>query len=68
VDLKKFHGGQLFSVITRTRLVNASFSTTMKLHGGLTAEASESAAGTLANAFEPRPDKQRTGASETVEK
>jgi integrase len=34
-------------------LGHASFATTMKLYGGLTAEALESAAGTLADAFEP---------------
>jgi len=35
----------------------------MKLYGGLTAEALENAAGTLANAFEPKPDKNQTNAS-----
>jgi integrase len=44
-------------------LGHASFATTMKLYGGLTAQALESAAGTLAGAFEPRPDKNRTNAS-----
>jgi integrase len=39
-------------------LGHASFATTMKLYGGLTAEALDSAAGTLAEAFEPRPDKR----------
>jgi integrase len=39
-------------------LGHASFATTMKLYGGLTAQALESAAGTLAGAFEPRPDKR----------
>jgi integrase len=34
-------------------LGHASFATTMKLYGGLTAEALESAAGALADAFEP---------------
>jgi integrase len=37
-------------------LGHASFATTMKLYGGLTAEALESAAGTLADAFEPKAD------------
>jgi hypothetical protein len=40
----------------------------MKLYGGLTAEALESAAGPLADAFESRPDKSRTKASTGVEK
>ena len=31
----------------------------MKLYGGLTAAALESAAGTLAGAFDPAPDKNR---------
>jgi hypothetical protein len=44
-------------------LGHASFATTMKLYGGLTAEALESAAGTMADAFEPRPDKSRTNGS-----
>jgi integrase len=44
-------------------LGHASFATTMKLYGGLTAEALESAAGALADAFEPRPDKFRTNES-----
>ena len=35
----------------------------MKLYGGLTAEALESAAGTLGDAFEPKPDKSRTNES-----
>jgi Phage integrase family len=39
-------------------LGHTSFATTMKLYGGFTAEALESAAGTLADAFEPRPDKR----------
>jgi integrase len=34
-------------------LGHASFATTMKLYGGLTADALESAAGTMGNAFEP---------------
>jgi integrase len=41
-------------------LGHASFATTMKLYGGLTAEALEIAAGALGDAFEPRPDKFRT--------
>jgi integrase len=44
-------------------LGHASFATTMKLYGGLTAEALDSAAGTLAGAFAPQPDKNRTNAS-----
>jgi integrase len=44
-------------------LGHASFATTMKLYGGLTAEALENAAGTLADAFEPRPDKSQTNGS-----
>jgi hypothetical protein len=40
----------------------------MKLYGGLTVEALESAAGTLADAFEPRADKPRTNGSAGVEK
>ena len=40
-------------------LGHASFATTMKLYGGLTAQALESAAGTLADAFEPRSDKNQ---------
>jgi len=44
-------------------LGHASFATTMKLYGGLTAEALESAAGTLGDAFEPKPDKSRTNES-----
>ena len=44
-------------------LGHASFATTMKLYGGLTAQAPDNAAGTLAGAFEPRPDKNRTNAS-----
>jgi hypothetical protein len=44
-------------------LGHASFATTMKLYGGLTAEALESAAGTLADAFEPPPDKNQTNGS-----
>jgi hypothetical protein len=35
----------------------------MKFYGGLTAEALDSAAGTLAGAFAPQPDKNRTNAS-----
>jgi integrase len=38
---------------------HASFATTMKLYGGLTAEALERAAGALADAFEPRSDKSQ---------
>jgi integrase len=37
-------------------LGHASFATTMKLYGGLTADALESAAGTMGDAFEPRKD------------
>jgi integrase len=37
-------------------LGHASFATTMKLYGGLTAEALESAAGTLGKAFEAKVD------------
>ncbi len=44
-------------------LGHASFATTMKLYGGLTAEALESAAGALGEAFEPKPDKSRTNES-----
>lgn len=44
-------------------LGHASFATTMKLYGGLTAEALKNAAGTLGDAFEPRPDKNRTNES-----
>ena len=44
-------------------LGHASFATTMKLYGGLTAEALENAAGALASAFEPKPDKNRTNGS-----
>jgi integrase len=44
-------------------LGHASFATTMKLYGGLTAEALENAAGTLGDAFEPKPDKSRTNES-----
>ena len=44
-------------------LGHASFATTMKLYGGLTAQALDSAAGMLAGAFESRPDKNRTNAS-----
>jgi integrase len=44
-------------------LGHASFATTMKLYGGITAEALESAAGALGDAFEPRPDKFRTNES-----
>ena len=35
----------------------------MKLYGGLTVEALQSAAGALGDAFEPRPDKNRTNES-----
>ena len=38
-------------------LGHSSFATTMKLYGGLTSEALESA-GTLGEAFEPKPDKK----------
>jgi integrase len=42
-------------------LGHASFATTMKLYGGLTADALESAAGTMGNAFEPKqPGAQRS--------
>jgi hypothetical protein len=44
-------------------LGHASFATTMKLYGGLTAAALESAAGTLGNAFESAPAKNRTNDS-----
>ena len=44
-------------------LGHASFTTTMKLYGGLTTEALESAAGALGDAFEPKPDKFRTNDS-----
>jgi len=44
-------------------LGHASFATTMKLYGGLTAEALSNAAGTLGDAFEPKPDKNRTNES-----
>jgi len=44
-------------------LGHASFATTMKLYGGLTAQALESAAGTLAAAFEKTKDKNRTNDS-----
>jgi integrase len=44
-------------------LGHASFATTMKLYGGLTAEALENAAGALASAFELKPDKNRTNRS-----
>lgn len=44
-------------------LGHASFATTMKLYGGLTAEALKNAAGTLGDAVEPRPDKNRTNES-----
>lgn len=44
-------------------LGHASFATTMKLYGGLTAEALESVAGTLADAFEPKSDKPQTNGS-----
>jgi len=44
-------------------LGHANFATTMKLYGGLTPEALESAAGTLVDAFEPRPDKSRINGS-----
>ena len=37
-------------------LGHASFATTMKLYGGLTADALESAAGTMGSAFEPKPE------------
>jgi hypothetical protein len=40
----------------------------MKLYGRLTAEALESAAGTVADAFEPRPAKSGTSGSTGVEK
>ena len=42
-------------------LGHASFATTMKLYGGLTADALESAAGTMGNAFEPKqPEAKRS--------
>jgi hypothetical protein len=44
-------------------LGHASFATTMKLYGGLTAEALESAAGTLGDPFEPKSDRSRTSES-----
>jgi integrase len=44
-------------------LGHSSFATTMKLYGGLTAEALETAAGTMAGAFEEKPDKNQTNAS-----
>ena len=44
-------------------LGHASFATTMKLYGGLTSQALESAAGTLAGAFEKIKDKNRTNDS-----
>jgi integrase len=40
-------------------LGHASFATTMKLYGGLTADALESAAGTMGDAFEPKPEAKR---------
>jgi integrase len=49
-------------------LGHASFATTMKLYGGLTADALKNAAGTLGDAFEPKPDKNRTNDSSAVEK
>jgi hypothetical protein len=52
-----------FGQRTRRSHGHASFAMTMKLYGGLTAEALESAAGTLGNAFEPKPDKSRTSGS-----
>jgi integrase len=44
-------------------LGHASFGTTMKLYGGLTSQALESAAGTLAEAFAPIKDKLSTNDS-----
>ena len=49
-------------------LGHASFATTMKLYGGLTSEALESAADTPGEAFEPKPEKNRTNESARVEK
>jgi integrase len=49
-------------------LGHASFATTMKLYGGLTAEAREVAAEAMGDAFEPKPDKNRTNSSGAGEK
>jgi integrase len=40
-------------------LGHANFATTMKLYGGLTAEALDKAAGALGDAFEPKPEVKR---------
>lgn len=40
-------------------LGHANFATTMKLYGGLTAEALDKAAGALGDAFEPRGDRNK---------
>jgi hypothetical protein len=42
---------------------HANFATTVKLYGGLTAEAIEKAASTFADAVESRPDKSRKSGS-----
>jgi integrase len=44
-------------------LGHANFATTLKLYGGITSEALENAGGKVANAFIPRPDKNRTNGS-----
>jgi hypothetical protein len=41
-------------------LGQANFATTMKLYGGLTAEALDKAAGALGDAFEPKPEVKRS--------
>ncbi|MDB6014603.1 MAG: integrase family protein [Gammaproteobacteria bacterium] len=46
-----------------TILGHANFATTLKLYGGITSEALENAGGKVADAFKPKPDKNRTNGS-----
>ena len=50
-------------VVVHRILGHANFATTLKLYGGITSEALENAGGKVANAFIPRPDKNRTNGS-----
>jgi integrase len=49
--------------VVHTILGHANFATTLKLYGGITSEALNNAGGKVADAFKPRPDKNRTNGS-----
>ena len=49
--------------VVHTILGHANFATTLKLYGGITSEALENAGGKIAEAFNKKPDKNRTNGS-----